>query len=129
MATTIPAIFEFPGVTITREKRDMGVVKMLRRVRPDWRKEDIILQSFYAPEKGSLNVSLGKSCKDIIYGGYTSDKNEIVMVKIFQPLTSKDHIRNSLVKQMKVCFIQVEEDKNHDSLFLSEKLIDALFSG
>ena len=102
MATTIPAIFEFPGVTITREKRDMGVVKMLRRVRPDWRKEDIILQSFHAPEKGSLNCSLGKSCKDIIYGGYTSDKNEIVMVKIFQPLTSNDNISNSLVKLMKV---------------------------
>ena len=47
MATTIPAIFEFPGVTITREKRDMGVVKMLRRVRPDWRKEDIILRRIF----------------------------------------------------------------------------------
>ena len=111
MATTIPAIFEFPGVTITKEKRDMGVVKMLRRVRPDWRKEDIILQSFYVPEKGSLNVSLGKSCKDIIYGGYTSDKNEIVMIKIFQPLTSNDNISNSLVKIMKVSCSQVEKEK------------------
>merc|ERR1712018_766920 len=79
----------------------MGVVKMLRRVRPDWRKEDIILQSFHAPEKGSLNVSLGKSCKDIIYGGYTSDRNETVMIKIFQPLTSIDNSTRNSVKLMK----------------------------
>ena len=102
MAITIPAIFEFPGVTITKERQDMGVVKMLRRVRPDWRKEDIILQSFHAPEKGSLNVSLGKSCKDIIYGGYTSDRNETVMIKIFQPLTSIDNSTRNSVKLMKV---------------------------
>ena len=102
MAINIPAIFEFPGVSITREKQDMGVVKMLRRIRPDWRKEDIILQSFSTPEKGSLNVSLGKSCKDVIYGGYTSDKNETVMIKIFQPLTTNDEKPNSLMKSMKV---------------------------
>ena len=102
MAVTIPAIFEFPGVTITREKQEMGVVKMLQRVRPDWRKEDIILRSFHVPEKGSLNVSLGKTCKDIIYGGYTSDRNETVMIKIFQPLTTNDELTNSSVKLMKV---------------------------
>ena len=102
MAITIPAIFEFPGVTITKEKQEMGVVKMLRRVRPDWRKEDIILRSFHVPEKGSLNVSLGKACKDIIYGGYTSDKNEAVMIKIFQPLTTNDELTNRAMKFMKV---------------------------
>ena len=102
MAINIPAIFEFPGVKITREKQDIGVIKMLRRIRPDWRKEDIILQSFNAPEKGSLNVSLGKSCKDVIYGGYTSDKNETVMIKIFQPLITNDENSNCLMKSMKV---------------------------
>ena len=83
MAINIPAIFEFPGVSITREKQDMGVVKMLRRIRPDWRKEDIILQRFQSSEKGSINISIGRPCQEVVYGGYTSEKSEMVMVKIF----------------------------------------------
>ena len=83
MSCGIPAIFEYPGVVITPSKLEMGVIKMIRRVRPDWRKEDIILQRFQSSEKGSINISIGKPCQEVVYGGYTSEKSEMVMVKIF----------------------------------------------
>jgi hypothetical protein len=102
MSSAIPAIFEFPGVIITPSKLEMGVIKMLRRVRPDWRKEDIILQAFHNPDKGSLNISLGRQCKDIIYGGYTCDRSETVMLKIFQPVTNDQELSENSLKHMKV---------------------------
>ena len=103
MSSGVPAIFEFPGVTILPSRLEMGVVKMLRRIRPDWRKEDIILQSFQNSGKGnSLIVSLGKECKDIVYGGYTSDRSETVMVKIFQPVTVDKELSNNDVIHIKV---------------------------
>ena len=102
MSSAIPAIFEFPGVSITPPKLEMGVIKMLPRVRPDWRKEDIILQTFRCPDKGSLNVALGRQCKDIIYGGYTCDKSETVMIKIFHPITNDDELSGNTLKHKKV---------------------------
>ena len=87
MSAGIPAIFEFPGVNITFSRLETGVIKMVRRVRPDWRKEDIILQSFSNSTGASQNIALGKDCKDIIYGGYTTDKTEMVMVKVFKAYT------------------------------------------
>ena len=102
MSSGIPAIFEFPGVTITSSKLELGVIKMVRRVRPDWRKEDIILQTFLNSERASQNVSLGKECKDIVYGGYTSDKSEMVMIKMFQPVTKEQGSDKSSMMNIKV---------------------------
>ena len=90
MSCGIPAIFEYPGVVITPSKIEMGVIKMIRRVRPDWRKEDIILQRFQSSQKGSTNISIGNPCQEVVYGGYTSEKTEMVMVKIFLSVT-KSH--------------------------------------
>ena len=102
MSSGIPAIFEFPGVAITSSKLEIGVIKMVRRVRPDWRKEDIILQTFLNSERASQNVSLGKECKDVLYGGYTSDKGETVMIKIFQPFTEDPTLDKSSMMHPRV---------------------------
>ena len=87
MSCGIPAIFEYPGVVITPSKVEMGVIKMIRRVRPDWRKEDIILQRFQSSEKGSINIYIGRPFQEVVYGGYTSEKSEMVMVKVFISVT------------------------------------------
>ena len=49
---------------------------MVRRIRPDWSKEDIILQRFTVPD--SINRS-------ILYGGYTNAKSEMVLIKVYDP--------------------------------------------
>ena len=103
MSAGIPAIFEFPGVTITLSKLETGVIKMVQRVRPDWRKEDIILQSFSNSTGGGQNIALGRECKDLQYGGYTTDKTEMIMVKIFKTLTKVHQEFDSyLIMQQKV---------------------------
>ena len=93
MSKDIPAIFEFPGVSILPSKLEAGVIKMVRRVRPDWRKEDIILQGFSCPEGIGQNIALGNDCTDIVYGGYTTEKSETVMIKIFKA-NAKDQFIN-----------------------------------
>ena len=100
MSAGIPAILEFPGVTITSSKLETGVIKMVRRVRPDWQKEDIILQSFSNSTGVSQNIALGKDCKDLLYGAYTTDKSEMVMVKIFKAFF--DEFDTNLIMQQKV---------------------------
>ena len=49
---------------------------MVRRIRPDWSKEDIILQRFTVPDP--INRS-------ILYGGYTTSKSEMVLIKVYDP--------------------------------------------
>jgi hypothetical protein len=49
---------------------------MVRRIRPDWSKEDIILQRFTVPD--TINRS-------ILYGGYTTSKAEMVLIKVYEP--------------------------------------------
>ena len=44
---------------------------MIRKVRPDWKKEDIILQKF------------NQGFSNILFGGYTSKKEEMILVKIY----------------------------------------------
>ena len=103
MSSGIPAIFEYPGVVITPSKMEMGVIKMIRRVRPDWRKEDIILQRFQSSQKGSTNISIGNPCQEVVYGGYTSEKSEMVMVKIFLSVPkSQDNSNDECLLQIKV---------------------------
>ena len=100
MSAGIPAIFEFPGVTITSSRLEAGVIKMVRRLRPDWQKEDIILQSFSSSTGISQNIALGKDCKDLLYGGYTTDKSEMVVVKVFKAFF--DEFDTNLIMQQKV---------------------------
>jgi len=51
-------------------------LKMVRRIRPDWSKEDIILQRF------TVSDSINRS---ILYGGYTTSKVEMVLIKVYDP--------------------------------------------
>ena len=60
----------------THSRLEAGVLKMVRRIRPDWSKEDIILQRFTVPD--SINRS-------ILFGGYTNSKSEMVLIKIYDP--------------------------------------------
>ena len=59
---------------------------MVRRIRPDWSKEDIILQRFTVPD--SINQS-------ILFGGYTTSKTEMVLIKLYEP---QDAVQQRLVR-------------------------------
>ena len=82
----VPAIFEYPGVHIQSDssttRMESGVLKMVRRIRPDWKKEDIILQK-------------SNDGQGLVYGGYTVNKAESVMIRIFESLgePEQDQIR------------------------------------
>ena len=71
---SLASILEFPKHRIDKsscEKMEKGVLKMLRKIRPDWPKEDIILQRF---TEGFSNF---------IFGGYTHNKADMILVKIY----------------------------------------------
>ena len=75
---SLAAILEFPKVIVQRDNRlERNVIKLLRRVRPDWPKEDIILQRFLDMEAASADPEA------VFYGGYTEDRNEMMVIKIF----------------------------------------------
>lgn len=72
-------IFEFPGVKVDRKTRgslESGILRMIRRVRPDWPKHDMILQRLSQGDRLTATES-------VLYGGYTDDKNEMVLVKVY----------------------------------------------
>ena len=66
---SLPAILELPDLrvkTTTRERTERGVAKVIRRLRPDWPMEDIILRAF------------GEG----VYGGYAHTNEDIVIVRL-----------------------------------------------
>ena len=71
----LASMIEMPKIRInkaSRSKTESGVVKVLKKVRPDWPREDIILQRF---TEGFSNI---------IYGGYVLDKkSEMILVKVY----------------------------------------------
>ncbi len=99
----LPKIFEFPAVKIDRRNRltiEAGVLKMIRRIRPgnctifsggsfsrylflDWPKEDIILVCLSEGQR--LTAS-----DNILWGGYTCDRSQMVLVKIFRENNPED---------------------------------------
>ena len=75
----LPKILELPHLRIERNHRlaiESGALKMIRRVRPDWPKSDIILVSLSHGNKLS-------AFDNILVGGYTEDKSQMVLIKIF----------------------------------------------
>jgi len=75
----LPKILQFPEFRIERNNRlalESGALKMIRKVRPDWPKADVILLSLGHGEKLSV-------FDNILLGGYTDDKNQMVLVKVF----------------------------------------------
>lgn len=55
----------------SRSRLEKGVLRMLRKVRPDWPKREVILQRF---TEGFSNV---------IYGGHVGDKADMILVKVY----------------------------------------------
>lgn len=73
---SLAVILQMPDHAIRiNHKLESSVIKMIRRVRPDWPKTDIILhmQNVPATEEGEV----------VLYSGYAEDKLEPVMVKIY----------------------------------------------
>ena len=69
---SLPAILELPDLrvkTSTLDRTERGVVKVLRKIRPDWPREDIILEGL-----GERNT----------YAGYAGDREDAVVVRVNQ---------------------------------------------
>ncbi len=74
------AILEYPDFRIELKggKTESRVIKMIRRVRPDWPREDIILHRL-PPAPGPDEL--------FVFAGYTYNKTEAVIVRVY----SKEH--------------------------------------
>ena len=85
----LPAVLELPDMTVRQSKIESGVAKVVNKVRPDWNKEDIILQKV-ATEAGNNSVFMA----------YTLEgKEQRMMVKVLGTKQQKqDQVRVSLQK-------------------------------
>lgn len=73
---SLAVILELPDQKIRLDRKlESSVIKMFRRVRPDWRKEDIILQRMSVPATEEGEVAM--------YGGYAEEKMDMIVVKIY----------------------------------------------
>ena len=74
---SLASILEYPTLSVRPAAPESGAVRLLRKVRPDWPKEEILLQRMTALEAASSDPGVR------VFGGYVDDKRDMILVKVY----------------------------------------------